>query len=81
MPARKKQVTNFPVKIRVEDAHNLLSAINGAQAGQLTNEEVPIDEDPAPNFRPGMSGTVDIYTQTVFEAVVVPIQAVTVSRT
>ena len=31
-----------------------------------------------PNFRPGMSGTVDIYTHTVQGATAVPIQAVTV---
>ena len=74
----QEQVTNFPVKIRVEDPHNLLAGGSGPQAGQISNEEVPVGEDPTPNFRPGMSGTVDIYTQTVFEAVVVPIQAVTV---
>ena len=32
---------------------------------------------PGPTLRPGMSGTVDIYTRSVPEAVVVPIQAVT----
>ena len=75
----QEQVTNFPVKIRVEDAHNILSGANSdGSAGQLTNAEVPLTEDNTPNFRPGMSGTVDIFTQTIFEAVVVPIQAVTV---
>ena len=74
----QEQVTNFPVKIRVEDPHNLLAGGSGPEAGQISNAEVPVGEDPTPNFRPGMSGTVDIFTQTVFEAVVVPIQAVTV---
>ena len=31
-----------------------------------------------PNFRPGMSGTVDVFTHTVTGATAVPIQAVTV---
>lgn len=75
----QEQVTNFPVKIRVEDPHNILAgAPGGGSAGQLTNAEIPLEEDTTPNFRPGMSGTVDVFTQTVFEAVVVPIQAVTV---
>ena len=74
----QEQVTNFPVKIRIEDPHNVLSAEGQMGGGQLSNEEVPVDTDPVPNFRPGMSGTVDVYTQTDFEAIVVPIQAVTV---
>ena len=75
----QEQVTNFPVKIRVEDPHNILAGNpRGASGGQLTNAEIPIEDDNTPNFRPGMSGTVDIFTQTIFEAVVVPIQAVTV---
>ena len=74
----QEQVTNFPVKIRIEDAHNILNAEGEMMGGQLSSEEVPVDADPVPNFRPGMSGTVDVYTQTDFEAVVVPIQAVTV---
>jgi HlyD family secretion protein len=61
----QEQVTNFPVKIRILEAHNLTDAGSSATAE-------------APSFRPGMSGRVDIFTRTVHEAVVVPIQAVTV---
>ena len=74
----QEQVTNFPVKIRVEDPHNILGGNPLGSDGQLTNDEIPVPEEETPNFRPGMSGTVDVFTRTVFDAVVVPIQAVTV---
>ncbi len=70
----QEQVTNFPVKIRVLDRHNLG---NDLSPTRLTASETPPLEV-APNFRPGMSGTVDIYTTTVDDAIAVPIQAVTV---
>ncbi|MDT0630137.1 efflux RND transporter periplasmic adaptor subunit [Rubrivirga sp. S365] len=60
--------TNFPVVVR-------LAAV-GADAGGAGINERP--RAPGPALRPGMSGTVDIYTRTVPNAVVVPIQAVTV---
>jgi HlyD family secretion protein len=64
-------VTNFPVKIRILDPHNV--EVGGrmlvAAEGSTPN---------TPSFRPGMSGTVDVFTQTVRRAVAVPIQAVTV---
>lgn len=69
------QVTNYMVKIRVLTPHNL---------GMTTDllAEQPVEESPGavfnPNFKPGMSATVDIRTNTVFDAVSVPIQAVTV---
>lgn len=69
------QVTNYMVKIRILTPHNL-----GMSSGELVEE--PVDESPIPtftaNFKPGMSATVDIRTNTVFDAVTVPIQAVTV---
>ncbi|GIV59354.1 efflux RND transporter periplasmic adaptor subunit [Rhodocaloribacter litoris] len=72
----QEQVTNFPVKIRILDPHNLNLAVPGT--GQaLQTSETPL-ADASPQFRPGMSGTVDIYTKTVFDVVAVPIQAVTV---
>ena len=75
----QEQVTNFPVKIRIQDHHNSGSMqMVSAGGGGLSNNEVPIPESEAPNFRPGMSGTVDVFTKTVADAVVVPIQAVTV---
>lgn len=74
----QEQVTNFPVKIRIQDHHNSESVQMVSTGGGLSNNEVPIPESEAPNFRPGMSGTVDVFTKTVEDAVVVPIQAVTV---
>ncbi len=71
----QEQVTNFPVKIRIVDAHNI--DLNLAQEAVLA-EEVPVETIDSPIFRPGMSGTVDVYTKTIAEAVAVPIQAVTV---
>jgi HlyD family secretion protein len=58
------QVTNFEVKIFL-----LSSSYN----------DVITKENPNP-FRPGMSATVDIQTKKVFNAISVPIQAVTVLR-
>ncbi len=68
----QEQVTNFPVKIRILDVHN--TVISGKS--DITTSEAPPVE--APNFRPGMSGTVDVFTHTIQDAVAVPIQAVTV---
>ena len=73
----QEQVTNFPVKIRILDPHNVEART--AQAGEgVAAVEVPFQGSTQPNFRPGMSGTVDIFTQTVQDVVAVPIQAVTV---
>lgn len=70
-----EQVTNYQVKVRIVTPHNLDSS-----AEQMVRSE--ISEDPeqmfVPNFRPGMSATVDIETQTAVNVVSVPIQAVTV---
>ena len=67
----QEQVTNFPVKIRILDPHNPT-----AQAPGILNETPTVQD--YPSFRPGMSGTVDIFTSTVSEVVAIPIQAVTV---
>lgn len=74
----QEQVTNFPVKIRILDAHNILAS--GAPGGEVlgTDGEVPGSVPGAPSFRPGMSGTVDVYTETLDNVLAVPIQAVTV---
>lgn len=76
----QEQITNFPVKVRVLDPHNTyLQALDtSGDAGALQQEEVPTTPDDAPVLRPGMSGTVDIFTQTAHDAIAVPIQAVTV---
>lgn len=69
----QQQITNFPVKVRVLDVHNVLTAEGGVSVA-----EVPPTATETPQFRPGMSGTVDIFTRTVDDAVAVPIQSVTV---
>ncbi|MEM8486797.1 MAG: efflux RND transporter periplasmic adaptor subunit [Bacteroidota bacterium] len=74
----QEQVTNFPVKIRIKDVHNNAAGETLAEAQSIAAEEVPVPDEEAPNFRPGMSGTVDVFTRTVSDVVVVPIQAVTV---
>ncbi len=73
----QEQVTNFPVKIRILDPHNAEARVAARQGGML-EQEVPGEGQDYPSFRPGMSGTVDIFTNTVDEVVAVPIQAVTV---
>lgn len=57
------QVTNFEVKIRIlPDSYKDL---------------IPADKPNMSPFRPGMSATVDIQTETVSNALTIPIQAVT----
>ena len=69
------QVTNYKVKIRIITPHNLEQATDRVLAQAETISEVP---ESVPSFKPGMSGTVDIKTNTVYNVVSVPIQAVTV---
>ncbi len=73
----QEQVTEFPVKVRILDAHNIQEGYS-EQRGTITQAEVSAPLDDAPLFRPGMSATVDVYTETVTDAVAIPIQAVTV---
>lgn len=73
----QEQVTNFPVKVRLLAGAAGSTVAEGQPAG-VENAEVPAPRDAVPVFRPGMSGTVDIFTQTVRDVVAVPIQAVTV---
>ena len=73
----QEQVTNFPVKIRILDPHNAEARVAASQGGRL-EQEFPGEGQDYPSFRPGMSGTVDIFTNTVADVVAVPIQAVTV---
>ena len=72
----QEQVTNFPVKVRILDPHNLEAHVLAQTTGTPIGETV-IAED-APGFRPGMSGTVDIFTHTVDQVVTIPIQSVSV---
>lgn len=71
-----EQVTNYEVKIRVATPHNL----DDAKKEELVQENSPeMPEDGfIPSFKPGMSATVDVQTETVKNVVSVPIQAVTV---
>ena len=71
----QEQVTNFPVKVRILNDQ----AIAAAGADQVISQsEVPVPANGSFIFRPGMSATVDIFTETVMNIVGVPIQAVTV---
>lgn len=72
----QEQITEYPVKIRIESAHNL------AMSSPSEIRRVPTRETPAsqriPFFKPGMTATVDIETETMYDVLSVPIQAVTV---
>ena len=70
-----EQVTNYNVKIRIHSPHNL--HMTGRELVEEQIGEVPEGTFVA-NFKPGMSATVDIETETAFNVVSVPIQAVTV---
>ena len=49
----QEQVTNFPVKIRVEDRHNVQNGAMLSSAEDVSTAEVPPGEPEIPNFRPG----------------------------
>ncbi|MDZ7694553.1 MAG: efflux RND transporter periplasmic adaptor subunit [Balneolaceae bacterium] len=71
-----EQVTNYEVKIRIYTPHNLDMA-GGHQIMQQVTQEQPHSKF-VPSFKPGMSATVDIETETAYNVISVPIQAVTV---
>jgi len=70
-----EQVTNYQVKVRIITPHNL-----GSSSEKMVRTESSEDQEEmfVPNFRPGMSATVDVETKTATNVVSVPIQAVTV---
>ncbi len=70
-----EQVTNYQVKVRIITPHNL--SMHGSKLVQSKSEENP-EKNFVPNFKPGMSATVDIETESVVNVVSIPIQAVTV---
>tara|TARA_R110002126_G_scaffold120282_1_gene261446 strand:- start:3698 stop:5095 length:1398 start_codon:yes stop_codon:yes gene_type:complete len=70
-----EQVTNYQVKVRIITPHNL--NMSGNELVKSETSENP-EENFSPNFKPGMSATVDIETKTAKNVVSVPIQAVTV---
>ena len=69
------QVTNYKVKVRITTPHNL--EYSSELLLSESTKESPSNSD-SPSFKPGMSATVDIKTNTVYDVVSVPIQAVTV---
>src|SRR5690625_2107624 len=69
------QVTNYKVKIRITTPHNL--NMTGSEFLAVNVSESPDDAE-STDFKPGMSATVDIRTNTVYDVVSIQIQAVTV---
>ncbi len=72
------QVTNYKVKIRVTTPHNLDDAATDLFVAVNDQDRETQERGFTPNFKPGMSGTVDIRSNTVYDVVAVPIQGVTV---
>lgn len=73
----QEQVTNFPVKIRVLETYNA-GPDNPMATASVASDEVPLPVASVATLRPGMSGTVDVFTETIPGAIAIPIQAVTV---
>ena len=74
----QEQVTNFPVKVRLEAVRDSgLPDVDPAPE-EVVAEEIPMIAGLPAVLRPGMSGNVDIFTETVEDAIAIPIQAVTV---
>ena len=73
--AAGQSATNFPVTIQILAAGESPGDVVLAAGG---DGETRTPRQPAVRLRPGMSGTVDVFTRSVPRAVVVPIQAVTV---
>ncbi len=71
-----EQMTNYLVKILITSPHNQQFGENGLVGKQASMEGQKGGFMPV--FKPGMTASVDIETQTVKNAVAVPIQAVTV---
>lgn len=69
-----EQVINFPVKVRLLDPHNVSQRVGGPALSDAERGSA----DESPQFRPGMSGTVDVFTESLENAIAIPIQAVTV---
>jgi HlyD family secretion protein len=70
-----EQISEYVVKIRISTPHNLGASQN---LMQLAASDETQSAEPAPEFKPGMSASVDIETHTEFNVIAVPIQAVTV---
>jgi HlyD family secretion protein len=70
-----EQISEYPVKIRVITPHNLSD--RQTELMKASTDEVDL-QDGIPNLKPGMSASVDVETQTAYNIIAVPIQAVTV---
>lgn len=73
----QNEVTNFPVMVRILGDPNEVQSASGSEGG-IARPEVPKPPKANPVVRPGMGGSVDVFTETVSNAVTIPIQAVTV---
>ena len=71
-----EEVTNYEVKIRIMTPHNLEMA--GNQKLVQKSPEEKSENVSSPSFKPGMSATVDVETNTAYNVISIPIQAVTV---
>lgn len=71
----QEEVTNFPVKIQIRGSYDEPVVPVQTTSAEDLQEAPPLLRR---TLRPGMSGTVDVFTETVPNVVVVPIQAVTV---
>lgn len=73
-----EQITNYEVKIRITTPHNQ-DKRTGESFMQLAGMNDQANKtQKSPSFKPGMSASVEIMTETVDQVVAVPIQAVTV---
>lgn len=70
-----EQISEYPVKIRVMTPHNLSQ--QQLELQKASTDEVDL-ESGIPKLKPGMSASVDVETNTAFNIIAVPIQAVTV---
>ncbi|MDX1439544.1 MAG: efflux RND transporter periplasmic adaptor subunit [Rubricoccaceae bacterium] len=73
----QEQVTNFPVEIRIGATELPVESNGDMTVTTASSVEASSAASSMPVLRPGMSGTVDIFTQTVERVIAVPIQAVT----
>lgn len=74
----QEQITNFPVKIRLSAVTSTGAPVDGPVREEVLADELPLTQTLPAVLRPGMSGNVDIFTETVDQALAIPIQAVTV---
>jgi HlyD family secretion protein len=68
-------------KGKVTEIANSAKTNEGGSQEQLTTFQVKVKlEEPDPRYRPGMTATADIQTRTVVQAILVPLQSVTIRQ-